>query len=251
MKRVIQFSKARYLFFGFSSLLIIIGIIGFIIHGGFNLGVDFEAGIAFQFQVAPASFSMQYSGPDKAVVSIPAGEKALTSAGNIIITITSSKDGSTKDYPFRYADYKSVQDLVKAISSVQGVTVQPEGDMAAVPTQLLPLPQQADITGKPFAINLTPGPGRGVQTSIAEMRAALAPLGQNELQAVGTPVSQEFMVRLPAKTTDPSFQSSAESRVMELLNAKYGADQIILESTPISSDPRWPRVLPRRPYGLL
>ena len=54
MKRVIQFSKARYLFFGFSSILIIIGIVGFIINHGFNLGVDFEAGIAFQYRVAPA-----------------------------------------------------------------------------------------------------------------------------------------------------------------------------------------------------
>lgn len=231
MKRVIQFSRARYLFFGFSSILIIIGIVGFVVNRGFNLGVDFEAGIAFQFQVAPASFTMQYAGPDKAVVSIPAGEKALTSAGNIIITITSSKDGSTKDYPFRYADYTSVQELVNAISRVPGVAVQPRGDMAAIPTQLLPLPRPADITGTPFTINMAPGPGRGVQTSIADMRATLAPLGQYELQAVGTPVGQEFMTRLPAKTADPSFQSSAQSRVMDLLNAKYGADQIILKSS--------------------
>jgi len=231
MKRVIQFSRARYLFFAFSSLLIIIGIVGFIVNHGFNLGVDFEAGIEFQFQVAPASFSVQYSGPDKAVLSIPAGEKALTSAGNIIISITSSKDGSTKDYPFRYADYKSVQDLVNAVSKVLGVTAQPKGDMAAIPTQLLPLPSPADITGKPFTINLSPGPGRGVQTSIADMRATLAPLGQFELQAVGAPVNQEFMARIPAKSEDPSFQANAQSRLVELLGAKYGSDQVIIESS--------------------
>ncbi|MGA2764212.1 MAG: protein translocase subunit SecF [Spirochaetia bacterium] len=231
MKRVIQFSRARYLFFGFSSILVIIGIVGFIVNHGFNLGVDFEAGIAFQFQVAPSSFSVQYAGPDKAVVSIPAGEKALTSAGNIIITITSSKDGSTKDYPFRYADYRSVQDLANAVSVVPGVTVQPKGDMTAVPTQLIPLSRPADITGKPFTINLSPGPGRGAQTSIADMRATLAPLGQFELQAVGAPVNQEFMARLPASAEDPSFQATAQSRVMGLLDAKYGADQIILKSS--------------------
>ncbi|HVP19510.1 MAG TPA: protein translocase subunit SecF [Spirochaetia bacterium] len=231
MKRVIQFSKARYLFFGFSSLLVLIGIAGFIVNHGFNLGVDFEAGIAFQFQVAPASFSMQYAGPDSAQVSIPAGERALTSAGNLIITITSAKDGSKKDYPFRYSDYKSVQELVNAVSAVPSVTVQPKGDMAAVPTQLLPLSRPADITGKPFTINLAPGPGRGVQTSIAEMRATLASLGQYELQAVGAPVNQEFIARLPAKSEDPEFQASAQSLVMGLLDAKYGADQIILKSS--------------------
>ncbi|GEM_PF-266732 len=231
MKRVIQFSKARYLFFGFSSILIIIGIVGFIINHGFNLGVDFEAGIAFQYRVAPASFSMQYQGPDKAIVSIPAGERALTSAGNLIISITSSKDGSTKDYPFRYTDYKTVQDLVDAITKVPGMTVQPKGDMTALPTQLLALPRPADITGTSFSINIAPGPGRGVQTSIAEMRTVLAPLGQFELQAVGAPANQGFMARLPAKAQDPSFQATAQREVMSLLDAKYGADQVILESS--------------------
>jgi preprotein translocase subunit SecF len=231
MKRVIQFSRARYLFFGFSATLIIIGIIGFIVNHGLNLGVDFEAGIEFQFQVAPASFSVQYVGPDKAVVSIPAGEKALTSAGNLIITITSSKDGSTKDYPFRYADFRSVQDLVNAISSVPGVKVQPKGDVSAIPTQLLPLTRPVDITGTSATVNLAPGQGRGVQTSIAEMRTVLAPLGQNELQAVGASSNQEFMIRLPAKTQDPSFQATAQTQVTNLLNGKFGADQIIIKSS--------------------
>ena len=93
MKRVIRFSRARYWFFGFSSLLILIGIAGYIVNKGLNLGVDFKAGIEFQFQVAPASFTVQYAGPDKAEISIPAGEQALTSPGDIIFTVTSSKDG--------------------------------------------------------------------------------------------------------------------------------------------------------------
>ena len=31
MKRVIQFSRARYLFFGFSTLLFLMGVVGFIV----------------------------------------------------------------------------------------------------------------------------------------------------------------------------------------------------------------------------
>jgi preprotein translocase subunit SecF len=231
MKRVIHFSNARFFFFAFSTLLILIGIAGYIVNHGLNLGVDFRAGIAFQYRIAPASFSIQYSGPDKAEISIPAGARALTSAGNIIITITSSKDGSKKDYPFRYSDYATVQQLANAIANVPGVTVQPKGDMTAVPTQLLAFSRPADITGSSATINLAPGPGRGVQTTIQEMRDVLAPLGQYELQAVGAPANQEFMARLPATTTDPSFQTSAQQRVMGLLDAKYGADQVILESS--------------------
>ncbi len=231
MKRVIHFSNARFYFFGFSALLILIGIGGYIANHGFNLGVDFKAGISLQFQVAPASFSLQYSGPDKAEISIPAGEQALTSAGNFIITITSSKDGKSKDYPFRYTDFATVRALTEAVSKVPGVTVQQKGDMDEVPTRLVPLPRPADISGKAYAINLSPGPGRGVQTTISDIRETLAPFGQVDLQQVGAPVNQEYIARVEAKTEDQTFQTNTEAKVMGLLGAKYGADQIILKSS--------------------
>jgi preprotein translocase subunit SecF len=231
MKRVIQFSKARYFFFAFSLLLVLIGVVGYIVNHGFNLGVDFRAGIQVQYQVAPASFSLTYNGIDKAEISIPAGEEAITSAGNVIISITSTKDGSRKDYPLRYSDYATVRDLTAAITKIPGMSVQPSGNMDAVPTQLIPLTRPQDLTGKTVYINLSPGPGRGVQTSLADMRATLAPLGQVELQAVGAPTSQEFMARLEAKSEDTNFQANTESNLTKTLEAKYGAGQVILKST--------------------
>ncbi len=231
MKRVIPFSKARYFFFGFSALLILIGISGYVFNHGFNLGVDFKAGIALQFQVAPSSFSIEYVGPDSAEISIPAGEQALTAAGDLIITTTSAKDGTKKNYPFKYTDFATVRALTEAVSKVPGVTVQQKGDMDAQPSQLVPLPRPADITNKPYTINLSPGPGRGVQTDIAEMRTILEPLGQYDLQEVGVSKNQEYIARLEAKSEDPGFQADAQNRVMGLLDAKYGADQVILKST--------------------
>jgi preprotein translocase subunit SecF len=230
MKRVIQFSKARYYFFAFSVLLVLIGVVGYIVNHGFNLGVDFKAGISLQFQVAPASFTVQYSGPDKAEISIPAGEEALTSAGNIIISVVSAKDGTRKDFPFRYADYHAVRDLTAAIGTVPGVTVRPVGDMNAVPTTLLPLTRPQDMAAKPVYINLAPGPGRGVTTDMAQMRATLAPLGQVELQAVGSAANQEFIARLEAKSEDPAFQTTTENALRQVLEQKYGTGQVIMKS---------------------
>ena len=66
MKRVIHFQRTRYWFFAFSAVLFIVGVVFYVVNGGFNLGVDFKAGIALQFQVAPASFALQYTGPEKA-----------------------------------------------------------------------------------------------------------------------------------------------------------------------------------------
>ncbi|HVO37596.1 MAG TPA: protein translocase subunit SecF, partial [Spirochaetia bacterium] len=231
MKRVIQFSKARYLFFAISGLLIVIGITGYVVNRGFNLGVDFKAGIALQFQVAPSSFSIEYAGQDKAEISIPAGEQALTSAGDFIITITRTKDGTKKDYPFRYLDFSTVRALTDGVSKIPGVTVLQKGDMDARPTELVPLPRPADISGKPYTINLSPGPGRGSPTTLADRRAVLGPLGQYDLQEVGASKNQEYIARLEAKSEDPAFQTDAQAKVMGLLGARYGADQVILKRT--------------------
>ena len=233
MKRVIQFSRARYFFFGFSALLILIGIAGYVINHGLNLGVDFKAGIAFQFQVAPASFTVQYNGEDKAEISIPAGEQALTSPGDIIFTITNSKNGTRQNFPFRYADYKTVQNLIDAIGKVPGVVATPRGDVSEAPTNLLPLPRPANISGTPFTINLAPGPGRGVAASIAEVRALLPTLGEFTLTAVGPASNQEFITRVPVTpgTNEATFQQDTEKALMSILEGKYGAGQVILKST--------------------
>jgi preprotein translocase subunit SecF len=234
MKRVIQFSRARYFFFAFSGLLILIGIVGFVVNHGFNLGVDFQAGIAFQFQVAPASFAVQYVGPDKVQISIPAGEQALTAPGDIIFTVTSAKDGNKQSFPFSYKAYPTVRDLTDAIvKQVQGVTVDLKGDPSAKPTELLPLPRPADITNLVETINLAPAPGRGVTASIAEMRTLLPPLGEFTLQAVGAPENQEFLTRIPVKagTNESTFQQDSQSQLLKILEAKYGAGQVILKST--------------------
>ena len=233
MKRVIQFSRARYFFFGFSALLILVGIAGFVVNHGLNLGVDFRAGIAFQFQVAPASFSVQYNGADKAEISIPAGEQALTSPGDIIFTITNAKNGTKQNYPFKYSDYKSVSDLIDAIGKVPGVTATPKGDVSASPTNLLPLPRPANISGTAFTINLTPAPGRGAEAAIAEVRSLLTPLGEYSLQAVGAPANQEFIIRVPVLpgANEATFQQDTEKSLMQILEGKYGAGQVILKST--------------------
>jgi preprotein translocase subunit SecF len=231
MKRVIQFSRARYLFFGFSALLILIGVVGFIVNHGLNLGVDFEPGIAFQFQVAPASFTVQYSGPDSAVISIPAGEQALTSPGDIIFTITNAKNGSKQTYPFKYAEYKTTQDLISAVGKVPGITAELKGDAALAPTSLLPLPRPVDITNASATINVAPNGG---QTSIADMRILLGTMGrQFDLQAVGKPENQEFMTRIPVKagTNEATFQKDSQNALMQVLEGKYGAGQVILKST--------------------
>ena len=234
MKRVIHFSKARYWFFGFSTLLILTGIAGYIANRGLNLGVDFKAGVSYQFQVAPASFVVQYSGPDKAEISIPAGEAALTAPGDIIFTVTNSQNGTKQTFPFRYSSFATVQDLTDAITKqVAGVSVQLKGDPSASPSELEPLPRPADITNSAYTVNRAPGPGRGVETSIAEVRSLMTPIGEFALTAVGAPSNQEFIARIPVArgAVEATFQQDTEKALMGILEGRFGQGQIILKST--------------------
>ncbi len=230
MKRVIRFQRTRYYFFAFSAAMFIIGALFYILRGGFNLGVDFKAGIALQFQVAPSSFTLQYTGPGKAEVTIPAGEQALTAAGDFIITVT-APDGSKQSTAFSYADHATVQALADAVDAVADIAVQIKGAPDALASRLVPLTRPADITGKSFTINIMPEPGAGVQAPMADVRSTLSSLGQFDLQAVGRPANQEFIARMEAKSEDPEFQTRTEGAVLKLLGDKYGADQVILKRT--------------------
>jgi preprotein translocase subunit SecF len=51
MKRVFDFMKTRGIMLGLSALLIVAGIAGTVIRGGFNLGIDFEAGLSMTVAV--------------------------------------------------------------------------------------------------------------------------------------------------------------------------------------------------------
>ncbi len=233
MKRVIRFSRARYGFFAFSGTLILIGLVALILHG-LNLGVDFKAGIAYQFQVAPPSFTVQYAGPDGAQLSIPAGEQALTSPGDIIFSITSAKDGAKTSYPFSYKDYATVQQLAAAMMArVNGVTVTLKGNPQDKPTDLIPLAQPADIKAAAVYINLSPAVDHSVPTSIADIRALLPPMGEFTIQEVAPTVNQEFIARFPAPASvdEQTFQTKTLTSLMGILEGKYGTGSIIIKST--------------------
>lgn len=66
--RVIRFTKIRFWLIAMSTVLILSGIIVTIARGGFNYGIEFQAGISLEAQVAP----------DKATVDISKVKNALT-----------------------------------------------------------------------------------------------------------------------------------------------------------------------------
>jgi preprotein translocase subunit SecF len=230
MKRVIPFLRTRYFFFAFSALLFAAGITGYLVNGGFNRGVDFKSGLALQFQVAPACFTIRYAGAGSATISIPAGEQALTAAGDFILSVT-AVDGTKTDTPFRWADYPTITAFTEALAGVPGVATAIKGDAGADPRKLVPLVRPAALSDAPYTLNLMPAVGKGVQARLADVRATLDPVGKHDLQVVGAVENQEFIARFEASSDAAGFQTTMEAKVLAALSAAYGDDQVILKST--------------------
>ena len=62
MKKVIRFTRVRIYMFILSILLIAAGIAAIIINDGFNLGIDFQAGMNLRVQIADPVMSVTYDG---------------------------------------------------------------------------------------------------------------------------------------------------------------------------------------------
>lgn len=61
MKRVIDFMKSRGVMLIISALVIIGGIVGTVVQGGFNLGIDFEAGLNLTVEIAEPGGDIEVS----------------------------------------------------------------------------------------------------------------------------------------------------------------------------------------------
>jgi preprotein translocase subunit SecF len=125
MKKAINFIGARWFFIALSILMISAGVVGYVVNGGFNLSIDFTAGLNQQFRIDPA---------------------------------------------------------VRAVQ-------------------------------------------------IAEVRQALSPLGRYDLQAVGDPEEQQFVVKVMADSADSDFQARAEARILGLLEQGFGTGSITVQAS--------------------
>jgi preprotein translocase subunit SecF len=124
-KRAINFIRLRWIFIGFSVFIILAGVVGYVVNGGFNLSIDFTSGLSEQFQINPA----------------------------------------------------------------------------------------------------------GAKATIGQVRAVLAPLQRFDLQVVGSPQEQQYLVRVQASNPDSQFQDRTTAQIHDLLATAYGADNLQVSSS--------------------
>ncbi|MDR2103732.1 MAG: protein translocase subunit SecF, partial [Treponema sp.] len=218
MKSVISFSKYFLPAAVVSIILILAGIGGFIFYeqrggGGFNLGVDFQAGFIQEIQFAPTALRLSYAGPGNVSVSFDRNNLYIIVSGSGI-------EGVTHSFP--YGTYQTIGELAAELRrKVEGIQVSTE---AAETTRSQWLIQSAQgnpqLGSEPFVIHYL-APDAAV-IPIDEVRSALLSLGAVSVQVLGTPGERRFMIRIQDSEVEGTGGIPSE-RIIETLETRFGA----------------------------
>jgi preprotein translocase subunit SecF len=218
-KNVIQFIKYKTLTLSLSLLLILAGIIGMIALGGFNLGIDFQAGLSQRVQIAEEVAAVAYSGADDASLNIAEGDVILTVRGT----------SGVENHRFALSSYDTVSALVEALNTIDGVTAEVVGDAQTPPSAIvtgLSLPYELSETA---AVLAAANRNESDFISIDQMRSVLSSMDVAQVQVVGEPYLQEFQIRAAAQ--EENAKDALETEVKSLLSGEYGANNVIVKGS--------------------
>jgi len=107
MRKIIPFSRLFLPAAILSTILITGGIVGFFVTGGFNLGVDFQAGMVQEVQFAPTAFTLTWDG---------VGNATISSDSNGIYIIHSGAGLEARALNFFFSDHGTVGELTSAMA---------------------------------------------------------------------------------------------------------------------------------------
>jgi preprotein translocase subunit SecF len=218
MKRIVRFSRFFLPAAIISTVLALSGIAGYVIKGGFNLGVDFQAGLLQEIRFAPTAFSLIWAGRGSASVSFDRNKLDIVVSG-------AGVESRTVSFPF--AEYGTVGALVAAIrssDSLEGISV----DLKASPDiqcQWLIFSAQTNplLGAEPVGVHfLAPGTA---SVTIREVRESLVSLGRTvSVQQLGQDTDQHFMIRL--EDSEVEVEKISGEKILSVLEAYFGQGNV-------------------------
>jgi len=215
MRGIIKFTKIRYLMFLISILVIVGGIVGTISNGGYNLGIDFEAGLNQRIQIAPVAFTVDFTGVGDASMDMQNGT----------ISVDIRSDKGVSNYSFPLADYPKLSDLKNGLMTIPGLQMDllmPDNSLSGKLTSGLNFP--LEVTEEPSFVNIVGEESAAV--AIDKIRAALATLGNPQVQVVGNPALSEFMVRV--SDPDGTKKDELEVSIVKNLENVFGNNTVVV-----------------------
>ncbi|MDR1363733.1 MAG: protein translocase subunit SecF [Spirochaetaceae bacterium] len=222
MKRIIPFSKFFLPAAIFSLLIVIAGVAVYIAKGGFNLGIDFKAGLIQEVQLAPTAFSVTYSGNNNATVS-------FTRLGMELVISGSGTDGAS--YSFNFADYPTLENLTTALSdAVDGINIEVAAPYSVKTAWFL---QNAhgnpQINTQPYVVHYLEPDAPPVELS--DVRDSLETFGDPSVQILGAPADRHFLIRIDERE-DPDLNGSdagvSSDAIVSALEATFGTGEVVV-----------------------
>jgi preprotein translocase subunit SecF len=188
MKKIVRFSKGFLPAAIISFVLAAGGIAGYIVKDGFNLGVDFQAGLIQEVRFGPAALSLSWPGPGNAVVSLDNG---------VFYVVVSGAGVEGKSYPFPLDEYKTLGALAEALGQIEGLSVSPLADEGVNTQRLIQSAWgNSQLGSTPYILHyLVPDDEAAI--TIGDVRDALASLGRSvSVQQLGNLSDQHYLIRV-------------------------------------------------------
>jgi preprotein translocase subunit SecF len=215
MKQIIRFSKIFKPAALVSTLVILFGVTGYILKGGFNLGVDFKAGLMQEVQFAPPALALTYAGAGNAVIG-------YTTSGLNIIVVGTAGENVTHSFPFAATPTLGAlaDAMEKQIPGVKAALSVPRDTQSAwLLESAVGTPQ---LSASPYALHYLKPDSEPID--ISRVRTALASLGAAAVQVLGEPHERRFMVRLDDDTI-------TQDKVISTLETTFGKGGVLVISS--------------------
>lgn len=225
MNRTIKFSNLYIPAVILSSILIVSGIVAYIVFGGFNLGVDFRAGINETVRLAVPAMEVTYSGEGNATLTV--AEKSAT----LVIVHTKADDKTVK---LGYDQFKTLGDLAAALNGYAGIAATVKGGAEIDSSAIIPAQQGSNelVADKPYRIHRRILKDSERFATIEQVRKAIGTVGEDAaVQVAGDKAQQTFMVRLQDKGTNPSFSQETPGKIKSALEAAFGEEKVLVLQT--------------------
>jgi len=222
MRKTLNFSKFFLPAAIISCVIIIFGVTGYIFRG-FTLGVDFQAGLIQEVQLAPTAFSVKWSGTSSAILSFDRSGLYIVIPGAGI---------ENKTYSFTFSEYATVGSLSRAMTRQLDeleVSVIAEG----INTQWLIFSSlgNPNLGDTPYVVHYLDPQSPPIE--ISEVRNAMASLGQGvSVQNVGSQQERHFMLRVE----DKGENRVQSGQITQILESHFGNGQVaVLRSDYVGS----------------
>ncbi|HOX18836.1 MAG TPA: hypothetical protein PKW82_10295, partial [Spirochaetales bacterium] len=222
MKRVIRFTRGIVPAAIFSVLLIAFGVVGYVVNGGFNMGVDFQAGVNQYVQMAYPSFEVSYSGTQTATLEITQTRATVVLAGT-------EDDNRTFEYDMEA--YATIEAFASALAA-DGLSVAVR-DGGSLPASLIvPTYRGAERLGpEPVVFSRVARDENEIFSDSGTVRDALGGLGELAVKSIGSKLDQQYVIRVADDGSNPNFGADVSARIRAGLADAFGAERVVFMKT--------------------